>query len=267
MKKIKGIFVMVLALVVSITPIANAMEVKDGAINGDKVVSIEEHGGHYHITTESGVEYVVEEDPSEQFPGIEVTSYTGEGHGDHDHDEVEDRELKDFSGDWTSIIKYYEDGSMDEAVKELANDLEISEDEAKQEDMAYYASEYDRLVIDKAGIAFYQGDSEIAKGNYEYKGFVVEEESDYKMAWYKFELKDENQNLPKYVAIFDNNTSSDVEHDEENHEHDGNDVEHKENEEHENKEKSDSGLSLRIIGGAALFIAIGGLLISRKYKK
>lgn len=228
MKKIKNILMLTLALVVFITPIANAMEVEDGAINGDKVVSIEEHDGHYHLKTENGTEYVVDEDPSDQFPGIEVTSYSEDSHGDHNHDHdhdhdehdhghqhtAEDRELKDFSGDWTSIIKYYEDGSMDEAVKELAAELEISEEEAKKEDMAYYATDYYRVVIDGETISFFQGDQELSKGNYEYKGFEVEEESGYEMVWYQFELKDANDKLPKYVAIFDNQSSSNVEHDE-----------------------------------------------------
>lgn len=85
--KILSVFIMIFAIT---SGISYAMEVKDGKINGEKVVTIQEHDGHYHLTTESGTEYVVEENPSEQFPDIEITKYSGEEHGDehnHDHEE------------------------------------------------------------------------------------------------------------------------------------------------------------------------------------
>lgn len=55
MKLLKRVSAFLLAGLIFLTPIAHAnMEVEDGKINGEEVVSIELHGDHYHIKTESG---------------------------------------------------------------------------------------------------------------------------------------------------------------------------------------------------------------------
>ncbi|MDR2493468.1 MAG: zinc ABC transporter substrate-binding protein [Coriobacteriales bacterium] len=129
----------------------------------------------------------------------------------HDHDEpfteedIKDRALTDWAGEWQSVYPYLANGSLDELIEHKA---EADEDESKDE--AYYRSYYDtayktdvdRIVVTADTMTFYTNGVP-ATAHYKYQGTGVIPEGESFWVRYKFEATDPVNGAPRFVMFSD----------------------------------------------------------------
>ena len=144
-------------------------------------------------------------------------------HHDHDHDhdhdhnhdsdiysgyfedeQIKDRSLSDWEGDWQSVYPYLQDGTLDEV---FANKAE-SGDKTAEEYKAYYEigyeTEVDRIVIDGSNVSFFANGEEMS-GDYQYDGYeILNYEAGNRGVRFIFELEGEGaEELPQYIQFSD----------------------------------------------------------------
>ncbi|MDR1262592.1 MAG: zinc ABC transporter substrate-binding protein, partial [Oscillospiraceae bacterium] len=110
---------------------------------------------------------------------------------EHEHEEeeehvsdpaaVKDRPIKDFDGDWKSILPLVEDGTLNQYIQKNADANEVSFDEQKETAVHRLRSDYQEFSLHN-GIATFNGVSAL----YAYDGFRTTETS----AWYTLKLAD-----------------------------------------------------------------------------
>jgi zinc transport system substrate-binding protein len=134
----------------------------------------------------------------------------GHDHG-HGHEEesftiedVKDRTLTDWAGDWQSVYPHLLDGTLDPVMEHKAESGEKSAGEYYEQYKTAYATDVERITITGDSITFYRNGVP-AKANYGYKGTGVITEDDGSL-WvrYKFEAAgNPPQGAPKYVMFSD----------------------------------------------------------------
>ena len=239
----------------------------------------------------------------------EVVEGMQETEHDHDHDhskevstfeddEVQDRSLSDWAGDWQSAYPFALDGTLDDAFAAMAEEGEMTAEEYK----TYYQNGYktDITNIDIAGdhIEFTYEDGKKVGSDYKYVGYYIQNWSTgTKAAMYRFEAEDKDSGAPVYIEFNDHmiepaaaehfhirmsNESFDAIVDPENswptffpadmtgeeicehlegHDHDEDEEhEHEEGEEHEHEEEKDEHVWLSLRNAETLCDAISGAL-------
>ncbi|MGK0555061.1 metal-binding protein ZinT [Macrococcus capreoli] len=90
--------------------------------------------------------------------------------GNFKDEQVKDRQLTDWEGDWQSVYPYLQDGTLDEVFKHKA---ETDHSKSEKEYKAYYTTGYKtditRINIGEKKIAFYKGNEKVT-GEYAYDG-------------------------------------------------------------------------------------------------
>lgn len=124
--------------------------------------------------------------------------------GKFEDDQIEDRALSDWKGDWQSIYPYLLDGTLDEV---LQKKVETKKDKTFEEYKAYYTAGYetdiDRIVIEDDAITFYKN-GEGKTGEYKYHGYeILTYESGSRGVRFLFDLVGEADGLPKHVQFSD----------------------------------------------------------------
>lgn len=119
-------------------------------------------------------------------------------------DEIKDRELLDWEGDWQSVFPYLLDGTLDEV---LQKKVETKKDKTLGEYKEYYKVGYEtdikRIVIKENTITFYKN-GERKTGEYKYHGYeILTYESGNKGVRYLFDLVGKVDGVPKYVQFSD----------------------------------------------------------------
>ena len=136
------------------------------------------------------------------------------GHA-HDHDEdiyagyfaddqVEDRSLSDWEGDWQSVYPYLQDGTLDEVMAHKAEQGDGKTAEAyRRYYEAGYRTEVDRLVIDGNTVTFHE-DGQQRSGEYEYDGYeILTYDAGNRGVRYIFERDAGGDALPRYIQFSD----------------------------------------------------------------
>lgn len=143
---------------------------------------------------------------------------------DHDHEkivesEIKDRPLSDFTGDFQSVLPYFEDGTLDEYITEEAEESEKSFDEMKQDFLRKRKSDYNTLSIQGNTVSFHTS-SRAVSADYEYMGFQTakDDDGDITSVWYTFQSKTTASGAPVYLAFNDHGIGADA-HEEELDEH------------------------------------------------
>lgn len=118
-------------------------------------------------------------------------------------DEVQDRTLADWEGDWQSVYPYLLDGTLDEVMEHKAEENDTM---TAEEYHAYYDTGYktdvERIVIEGDTFTFYQSGTAVS-GDYEYKGYeILTYESGNKGVRYLFETI-EDTDAPRYLQFSD----------------------------------------------------------------
>lgn len=141
----------------------------------------------------------------------------GHSHGNDGYfedDEVADRTLSDWYGEWQSGYPYLLDGTLDEALEHKA---EESEDMSFDDYKAYYDTGYktdvDEIAIEGDSFTFTSGEDTYS-GAYEYRGYeILTYESGKRGVRYQFEKVSGDELAPTYIQFSDHEISpTDVEH-------------------------------------------------------
>ncbi len=121
-------------------------------------------------------------------------------------DEVQDRSLDDWAGEWQSAYPFVLDGSLDEGFEHKAESGSMTAEEYKD----YYATGYEtdiaKIVIDgKSGrIDYTYTDGSECGSTYKYLGYYIQNWSTgTKAAMYRFEAEDKESGAPVYIEFND----------------------------------------------------------------
>lgn len=131
---------------------------------------------------------------------------------DHDHehehaeieeDDIQDRELTDFAGNWQSLYPLLEAGDLAEYVEHHAEEHDEPADEVLEELAEKWGCDVTAISIDGAKIDFTYADGTKKSGEYKYAGYspVLADDGDVKAVLYQYER--ESGESPKYVMFND----------------------------------------------------------------
>ncbi|OUM65702.1 hypothetical protein PIROE2DRAFT_59817 [Piromyces sp. E2] len=120
-------------------------------------------------------------------------------------EEVQDRQLTDWEGDWKSPYPLLLSGQLDEAFEAKAKAKgDKTAEQYKEYYKTGYKSDINRVIIKGSRITFVFNDGKIASSEYEHKGpFIVDWSSGTRAALYQFVAKDKNAGAPIYVEFND----------------------------------------------------------------
>ncbi|MCR8659742.1 ZinT family metal-binding protein [Paenibacillus endoradicis] len=166
------------------------------------------------VNTDTNIEIV-----HEQHQGQELDHNHGNDH-EHSHqldeeqkkiyngyfedEQVHDRPLSNWEGDWQSIYPYLEDATLDEVFEHKA---EHNEEQTFDEVKAYYNNGYktstDRIVIDNNFVTFFDHGHE-HKGEYEYDGYeILTYAKGNRGVRYIFKHVGDEKGVPAYIQFSD----------------------------------------------------------------
>ncbi|SDF78403.1 zinc transport system substrate-binding protein [Facklamia miroungae] len=199
----------------------------DVEFDAEKVVKkdgnnfIMSHGDHYHkISIKDLTQEQVEAAESylESHPNLSEEYDTKQNiqSGYFEDEQVKDRELSDWAGEWQSVLPYLEDGTLDTVMKMKAEKEEatMSADEYKEYYMTGYASDVDKIKIEDNQIIFTVGE-ETAVGTYKYEGYkILNYEKGNRGVRYLFTKESGDESAPETIQFSDHNIypTSDLTH-------------------------------------------------------
>lgn len=175
----------------------------DAETNGQQIIAVMFNDDHEPYAQSEVIEVVIDDH--------------GHGHS-HAHDEesqqiydgyfedeqVEDRTLGDWEGDWQSVYPLHQNGTLDEV---YAHKAEESDDMTAEEYKAYYETGYvtdvHRIVIDGNEVTFFEEEEE-KTGEYQYDGYeILNYEAGNRGVRFIFKLEEETEGLPTYIQFSD----------------------------------------------------------------
>ena len=145
----------------------------------------------------------------------EVVEGMQETEHDHDHDhskevstfeddEVQDRSLSDWAGDWQSAYPFALDGTLDDAFAAMAEEGEMTADEYKTYYQNGYKTDITNIDIEGDHIEFTYEDGKKVGSDYKYVGYYIQNWSTgTKAAMYRFEAEDKDSGAPVYIEFND----------------------------------------------------------------
>ena len=143
---------------------------------------------------------------------VEGMQETEHDHG-HDHskevstfedDEVQDRSLSDWAGDWQSAYPFALDGTLDDAFAAMAEEGEMTADEYKTYYQNGYKTDITNIDIEGDHIEFTYEDGKKVGSDYKYVGYYIQNWSTgTKAAMYRFEAVDRTSGAPIYIEFND----------------------------------------------------------------
>ena len=129
----------------------------------------------------------------------------------HDHskevstfedDEVQDRSLSDWAGDWQSAYPFALDGTLDDAFAAMAEEGEMTADEYKTYYQNGYKTDITNIDIEGDHIEFTYEDGKKVGSDYQYVGYYIQNWSTgTKAAMYRFEAVDRTSGAPVYIEF------------------------------------------------------------------
>ena len=145
----------------------------------------------------------------------EVVEGMQETEHDHDHDhskevstfeddEVQDRSLSDWAGDWQSAYPFALDGTLDDAFAAMAEEGEMTAEEYKTYYQNGYKTDIADIDIEGDHIEFTYEDGKKVGSDYKYVGYYIQNWSTgTKAAMYRFEAEDKDSGAPVYIEFND----------------------------------------------------------------
>ncbi|MDR1628656.1 MAG: zinc ABC transporter substrate-binding protein [Oscillospiraceae bacterium] len=138
----------------------------------------------------------------------------GMEHDEHDHevdvDDVKDRPLSDWQGDWVTIEDALANGDLDEYVAHQAQENETDAATQKAAYEQHWKSDYANLKITGTSVTF--GGVAV---DYEYAGYKIVEGANGAAVWYGFAAKTPVDTAPKFIAFSDHGTGGEEDHEDE----------------------------------------------------
>jgi zinc transport system substrate-binding protein len=178
----------------------SAAPAEEAAPEAESTESTEDSGSHDHEHSDEDDHGHDHEHAHSHSSEKEKEIYSGI----FEDDEVEDRPLSDWEGDWQSVYPYLLDGTLDEVFQHKA---ETKQDKTFEEYKAYYKTGYEtdveRIVINGDEITFYQN-GEGKTGKYQYHGYeILTYESGNRGVRYLFDRVGEAEGVPAHIQFSD----------------------------------------------------------------
>ncbi|QQK80900.1 ZinT/AdcA family metal-binding protein [Salicibibacter cibi] len=125
--------------------------------------------------------------------------------GYFDDEDVEDRDISDWAGEWKSVYPYFQEGELDEVFEhraEESDDMSVEDYEAYYE--TGYATSVDNIEITEDGEFTFHDDDETYSGTYDYDGYeILEYEAGNRGVRYIFELDEGDDDAPQNIQFSD----------------------------------------------------------------
>ncbi|WP_416150323.1 ZinT family metal-binding protein [Salipaludibacillus sp. HK11] len=124
--------------------------------------------------------------------------------GYFEDDQIEDRPLSDWEGDWQSVYPYLLSGDLEEVfVDKAAESEEMTAEEYEEYYKVGYETNVERIVIEDDTFTFYE-DGDESTSEYTYDGYeILEYEKGNRGVRFIFERTDESEDMPKYIQFSD----------------------------------------------------------------
>lgn len=121
------------------------------------------------------------------------------------NDEIGDRELSDWAGDWQSVHPYLESGDLDEVFEAKAADSDSMDFAEYKEYYAIgYETDVERIVIDDNSFIFYDEDGNEYTAEYDYDGYeILTYERGNRGVRFVFSRTDDTEEMPQYIQFSD----------------------------------------------------------------
>ena len=166
--------------------VINMMEVLGDAVREEEIVEgmqeseEHEHGHDHHHEAEAH-------------------NHSAEIHAD----DIKDRSLAEFNGEWQSLYPVLMAGSLEEYVEHQAEEKGKSEEDMKAEIAAKWNCGVKTVTVKGNKITLTYDDGKTVSGKYSYAGYAVKKNDEGKITnvRYKFESKDKK--VPRYVMFND----------------------------------------------------------------
>lgn len=149
--------------------------------------------------------------------GEEIIEGMEHGH-DHSHDEVDpdqihDRPLSDWDGEWASIAPLAAQGALDAYLAPLAEAEDTSLEAVKAAQAERWQSDFDAFTVDGTAVSI-GGQS----AQYAYQGYALVEGEHGASVWYQYALAAPAEGMPACLAFSDHGTGGEeTEHAEDDH--------------------------------------------------
>ncbi len=125
--------------------------------------------------------------------------------GYFEDDQIEDRELADWYGDWQSVYPYLLSGDLDEVFEHKAEEGDMTAEEYKDYYTIGYETEVDRIVIEDDIVTFFEDGEEIS-GEYAYDGYeILTYERGNRGVRFIYTRVDGSEEMPQYIQFSDHN--------------------------------------------------------------
>lgn len=121
------------------------------------------------------------------------------------NDEVADRTLADWEGDWQSVYPYLVSGDLDEVFEAKAEKSDsMTAEEYKEYYTTGYETDVDRIVIEGDQFTFYYNDGTEVSAPYEYDGYeVLTYERGNRGVRFVFKRSDDTADMPAFIQFSD----------------------------------------------------------------
>lgn len=119
--------------------------------------------------------------------------------------EVEDRSLADWEGEWQSGYPLVLDGSLDKAFEIKAEESgKMTAEEYKEYYKTGYKTDYSNITIKGDNVSFTDKDGKTTSSDYKYVGYYIQDwSSGTRAAMYRFEALDGKGGAPKFIEFND----------------------------------------------------------------
>ncbi|MBQ3356790.1 MAG: zinc ABC transporter substrate-binding protein [Oscillospiraceae bacterium] len=138
---------------------------------------------------------------------------------EHEHEEIEeediqDRALSEFEGEWSSLIPLLESGALEAYVEHEAEEDGASTDEVLEELAEKWACDAVTIAIDGSTITFTYVDGTSESAEYSYAGYVPVRAEDGDITSVRYQFEADADGAPKYVQFNDHGhePADEVEH-------------------------------------------------------
>ena len=133
----------------------------------------------------------------------------GHSHGHEEEitkDDIKDRTLTDFSGEWKSLYPYLLNGELDEYCEHKAEEDDDSASTKETYIEKYKASwkcDVEKIKIDGNKITFTYSDGKTVSADYSYAGYQPKENDNGEINSVRYQFKTDSADAPKYVQFND----------------------------------------------------------------
>ncbi|MDQ0233437.1 metal ABC transporter solute-binding protein, Zn/Mn family [Metabacillus malikii] len=124
--------------------------------------------------------------------------------GYFEDDQIKDRDLSDWEGDWQSVYPYLLDGTLDEVFAHKAEEGDKTAEEYKEYYTVGYKTGVERIIIEGNTFTFFENGKK-STGSYTYDGYeVLTYEAGNRGVRYIFKLTEKQEgSMPAYIQFSD----------------------------------------------------------------